>query len=100
MSLAADAVPPGSPWWLFAAGLLVTVLVAFIAARGPVWVEKAKRQIGKAPDPPQAVEKASAGEEILREWRDATQAELDQAEARVDKLEAELYRRGWDGRLP
>lgn len=110
MSLAADAPtpPPGSPWWVYAAGFLVTVLIAYVAARGPVWVEKAKGRIANKPaDPAPAVEKASAGEAILREWRDATQADLDEAEQelvrlrkRMGKLEAELYRRGWDGRLP
>lgn len=111
MSLAADAPtpPPGSPWWVYVAGFLVTVLVAYVAARGPVWVEKAKGRIGggKPADPAPAVEKASAGEAILREWRAATQADLDEAEQeiarlrkRMGKLEAELYRRGWDGRLP
>lgn len=109
MSLAADAIPPGSPWWVYVATSLVAFLVAYVAARSPVWVERAKGRIaGKAAaDPPAAVEKANAGEAILREWRDATQAELDEAEqendalrARIARLEAELYRRKWDGRLP
>lgn len=109
MDLAADAPPPGSPWWVYVAGFLVTVLVAYVAARSPVWVEKAKSRLGggKPADPPPALEKATAGEAILREWRDATQAELNEAEQeitrlrkRMGKLEAELYRRGWDGRLP
>lgn len=108
MFRAADIPPPGSPWWVYAAGLPVTVLVAYVAARSPVWVEKAKARWGKAPDPAPALEKVAAGEAILREWRDATQAELDDAEAEIDRLqdrvrrlEAELYRRGWNGkRLP
>lgn len=102
MSLAADAVPPaGSPWWVYAITSLATLFVAIVVARGPVWVEKAKGRIGKsAADPPAAVEKGPAGESILREWRDATQKDLDEAEERIRKLEAELHRRGWDGRLP
>jgi flagellar motility protein MotE (MotC chaperone) len=112
VSLAADAPPPGSPWWVYVAGFLVTVLVAYVAARSPVWVEKAKGRIAKPAEPAAAIdkpgaEKATAGESILREWRDATQAELDEAEQeitrlreRMGKLEAELYRRGWDGRTP
>ncbi|WP_410676643.1 hypothetical protein [Amycolatopsis sp. cmx-4-68] len=109
MSLAADAPPPGSPWWVYVAGFLVTVLVAYVAARSPVWVEKAKGRLGggKPADPAPALEKATAGEAILREWRNATQADLDEAEQeiarlrkRMGKLEAELYRRGWDGRVP
>ncbi|WET79227.1 hypothetical protein P3102_35250 [Amycolatopsis sp. QT-25] len=113
MSVAAEAIPPGLPWWVYAATSLVTLLVAYVAAKSPVWVEKAKGRIGKAPDPPPTVEKTSAGESILREWRDATQADLDEAEQkndlllgridqlqeRIRQLEAELHRRGWDGRL-
>lgn len=94
---------------MYVVGFIVTVLVAYIAARSPVWVERAKVRFGssKAADPPAALEKTTAGEIVLREWRDATQAELDEAERKNDqlqkrtrKLEAELYRRGWDGRLP
>lgn len=104
---AAELPPAGSPWWVYVAGFFVTALVAYVAARGPVWVERAKQRIGKATDPPPALEKAATGEAILREWRDATQKELDEAEKlnqrqakRISKLEAELYARGWDGRLP
>jgi hypothetical protein len=99
---------------VYVAGFLVTVLVAYVAARSPVWVEKAKARLGKQPAAPApaveaaaGAEKGTAGEAILREWRDATQADLDEAEQelsrlrkRMGKLEAELYRRGWDGRLP
>ncbi|UUV34373.1 hypothetical protein NQK81_13260 [Amycolatopsis roodepoortensis] len=110
MSLAAaDAIPPGSPWYVYAITSLVAFLVAYVAARSPVWVEKAKGRIaGKAAaDPPAAVEKVNAGEAILREWRNATQKALDEAEQdndelreRIARLEKELYARGWDGRLP
>ena len=107
MFRAAEIPPAGSPWWVYVAGFVVTVLVAYVAARGPVWAERAKQRLGKAADPPAAVEKTPTGEAILREWRDATQKELDEAEKRNDrqakrisKLEAELRARGWDGRLP
>jgi flagellar motility protein MotE (MotC chaperone) len=92
---------------VYVAGFVVTVLIAWVAARSPVWVERAKQRLGKSPDPPPALEKVGTGEAILREWRDATQKELDEAEKRIDRqakrisrLEAELRARGWDGRLP
>jgi hypothetical protein len=102
VSLAAAEPPPGSPWWVYAAGFLVTVLVAYVAARGPVWVERAKQRIRTTSDPPAAVEKAPAasGEVVLREWLRSVERKNKRLEQRVDDLEAELYRRGWDGRLP
>lgn len=102
MSLAAAEPPPGSPWWVYAAGFLVTVLVAYVAARSPVWVERAKARLGKAPDPPAAVEKAAtaSGEAVLRQWLRSVERKNRQLEERVDALERELYARGWDGRLP
>jgi hypothetical protein len=108
VSLAADIPPAGLPWWVYVGSFIVTVLIGWIAARSPVWLEKAKARIGigKVTAAPSALANATAGEAVLREWRDATQAALDEAEADVDrlqervrKLEAELYRRGWNGRL-
>ncbi|MFD8496349.1 hypothetical protein [Amycolatopsis sp. NPDC059657] len=80
------------------------MLVAIIAARGPVWLEKAKARFGKPKDTPEKL--AATGEAILREWLKETKREKEKAlkdvarlSARVDALERELYRRGWDGRL-
>lgn len=105
MTLAADAAPTG-PWWVIVGGLLVTVLVALIAARGPIWVEKAKHRLGK-PNPAEltAAQQTASGEAILREWlkqtrreRDRALREVDRLEARIKQLELELHRLGWDGR--
>jgi hypothetical protein len=101
--LAADAAPTG-PWWVIVGGLAVTVLVALIAARGPVWVERAKQRIGKAPDPLTPAQQTASGEAILREWlketrreRDRALKEVDRLEKRIKELEFELHRLGWDG---
>ncbi|WP_372672965.1 hypothetical protein [Amycolatopsis kentuckyensis] len=112
MHVAADAVPAGSPWWLSLAGLVGAILIAYIGARAPVWLEKAKLRLGssKPADPPATVEKSAAptsGEAVLREWlRDEQRTvkrlerRAEALERRADALEQELYRRGWDGRLP
>jgi hypothetical protein len=105
VTLAADAAPTG-PWWVIVGGLLVTVLVALIAARGPVWVEKAKARLGKTkPVELTPAQQTASGEEILREWlketrreRDRALKEVDRLEKRVKQLELELHRLGWDGR--
>lgn len=104
MTLAADAAPTG-PWWVIVGGLLVTVLVALIAARGPVWVERAKHRLGKAkPADLTPAQQTASGEAILREWlkqtrreRDRALKEVDRLEKRIKVLELELYRLGWDG---
>jgi flagellar motility protein MotE (MotC chaperone) len=104
--LAADAAGSAGPWWVIAGGLIVTVLVALIAARGPVWVEKAKHRLGKAkPAELTAAQQTASGEEILREWlkqtrreRDRALREVDRLEERIKQLELELHRLGWDGR--
>lgn len=104
MTLAADAAPTG-PWWVIVGGLLVTVLVALIAARGPVWVERAKHRLGKAkPAELTPAQQTASGEAILREWlkqtrreRDRALKEVDRLENRIKVLELELYRLGWDG---
>lgn len=104
MTLAADAAPTG-PWWVIVGGLIVTVLVALIAARGPVWVERAKHRLGKAkPADLTPAQQTASGEAILREWlkqtrreRDRALKEVDRLENRIKALELELYRLGWDG---
>lgn len=114
MNVAADAVSSGNPW-LIIAGIAATILVAIIAARGPVWLEKTKARFGKYKETPKQI--SSVGEAILREWLQATRSERDKAlkdvarlqrksiedtvkyQKRIDVLETELYRRGWDGRL-
>lgn len=100
MYLAADTAP-SQPWWLITAGILGTVLVAYIAARGPVWLEKVRtRHHTTTP-----AEKVAGAEEVLREWlqqalkeRDKAIKEVDRLNRRIDGLEKELYRLGWDGR--
>lgn len=101
MYLAADA-SPSQPWWLVIAGIAGTLFVAYVAARGPVWLEKVKTRHDKTSTPAQQV---AGAEEVLREWLQSTRHDLANAirenerlERRVDQLEAELYRRGWDGR--
>jgi flagellar motility protein MotE (MotC chaperone) len=104
VTLAADAAPTG-PWWVIVGGLIVTVLVALIAARGPVWVERAKHRLGKAkPADLTPAQQTASGEAILREWlkqtrreRDRALKEVDRLENRIKVLELELYRLGWDG---
>lgn len=104
MTLAADAAPTG-PWWVIVGGLIVTVLVALIAARGPVWVERAKHRLGKAKSADLTpAQQTASGEAILREWlkqtrreRDRALKEVDRLENRIKVLELELYRLGWDG---
>jgi hypothetical protein len=90
------------PTWLVLAGIAGTILVAFLAARGPVWVEKVKARHSKQTTPAQ---KVAGAEEVLREWLKVTRHDLskalkenDRLAHRIDQLEAELYRLGWDGR--
>lgn len=105
MLLAADAAGSAGPWWVIAGGLIVTVLVALIAARGPVWVEKAKHRLGKTkPAELTPAQQTASGEAILREWlkhtrreRDRALREVDRLEKRIKVLELELFRLGWDG---
>lgn len=106
MNVAADAASSGPPW-LVVASLVATLLVGLIAARAPVWLEKAKARFGKAPKelPTTPAEKAATGEAILREWleetrdeRDTALRKVDQLEHRVHQLTVELQRLGWDGR--
>jgi len=93
----------GQPWWLAVAGIAGTVLVALIAARGPVWVEKIKARRHTALSTP--TKNVSGAEDVLRAWlkatireRDKALKEVDRLERRIDELEKELYRLGWDGR--
>lgn len=105
MILAADAAP-AAPWWVIVGGLVVSVLVALIAARGPVWLEKAKARLSRNKEvPPTPAQQTASGEAILREWlkqtrreRDRALKEVDRLEERIKQLELELYRLGWDGR--
>lgn len=99
MILAADSSV--QPPWLVIAGIVGTVIVAYVAARGPVWVErhKAKRDINTP------AQKITGAEEVLREWLEATIRERDKAlkdverlGKRIERLEKELIRLGWDGR--
>jgi hypothetical protein len=98
--LAADSTPT-QPWWLIAAGIVGTILVAYIAARGPVWLEKVRaRHQTHTP-----AQKVAGAEEVLREWlhqalkeRDRALKEVERLNKRIDNLEQELWRRGWDGR--
>lgn len=100
MILAADTTP-SQPWWLVFAGIVGTVTVAYLAARGPVWLEKFKNRNSQ----PSAAQKVSDAEDVLREWLREARRERDQAlkkvenlNRRIDVLERELYSRGWDGR--
>lgn len=100
--LAADA-SSSQPWWLVVAGIAGTIIVAFVAARGPVWLEKVKERRAARPAPTPS-EKVTAAEDVLREWLEATRRDLKAAlkenerlEAKNDKLEREMWRRGWDG---
>lgn len=100
MYLAADSTP-SQPWWLIVAGIAGTILVAYMAARGPVWLEKVRaRHQTRTP-----AEKVAGAEEVLREWlqqalkeRDRALKEVERLNKRIDGLEKELYRLGWDGR--
>jgi hypothetical protein len=101
VNVAADAAPAGPPWVIIA-GFVVTVLVAIVAARAPVWLEKAKARFGKPKESPAQL--AATGEAVLRAWLKETQRQRDKAlkevnrlQERIDVLEAELYRRGWNG---
>jgi len=101
--LAADAAPQ-QPWWLVAAGIVGTVVVAYVAARGPVWVEKVKARHHQSVKQTPAQKIASA-EDVLRDWlkatireRDKALKEVDRLEKRITTLERELHRLGWDGR--
>lgn len=103
MILAADAASAG-PWWIALGGLVVTVLVAFLAARGPVWVEKAKHRLTGKPKELTPAQQTASGEAILREWlketrreRDRARKEVERLELRIKDLELELYRLGWNG---
>jgi hypothetical protein len=102
MMLAAAADSSTQPWWLVIAGIVGTTLVAYLAARGPVWVEKIK--VKRSHTRPESRQTGSA-EAVLREWlkatireRDRALKEVDRLEKRIDELEKELYRLGWDGR--
>lgn len=104
MVLAADTAT-SQPWWLVIAGITGTVLVAYVAARGPVWVEKIKARHAPTAVPLKNQSKNTTAEDVLREWLKATIRERDRAlkeverlERRIDVLEKELYRLGWDGR--
>lgn len=100
MILAADTTP-SQPWWLVIAGIVGTVAVAYLAAKGPVWLEKYKNRNNQ----PTPAQKVSDAEAVLREWlrearreRDQALKKVDQLNHRIDVLERELYSRGWDGR--
>ena len=100
--LAADA-SASQPWWLAVAGILGTVIVAYVAARGPLWLEKFKARHGKQQGT--AEQKVASAEDVLREWlhtalkeRDKALKEVERLSKRIDQLERELYQRGWDGR--
>ena len=105
MTVAADAAS-GQPWWLVAAGIVGTVLVAYVAARGPVWVEKIKARRNSLTLAPTPAEKVASAEDVLRDWlkatireRDKALKEVDRLERRISALERELLRLGWDGRV-
>lgn len=96
--LAADASP--SPSWLGVVTAVTAVAVAFLAAFGPVWLEKFKNR-----NNPVSQHKVSDAEAVLREWlqqaikeRDRALKDVDKLNKRIDQLERELWRRGWDGR--
>jgi hypothetical protein len=102
LMLAADA-SPSQPWWLVIAGIAGTIAVAYIAAKSPVWVERIKTR--REPPAPTPAQKVASAEDVLRAWLKATIRERDKAlkeverlERRIQSLERELIRMGWDGR--
>ena len=103
---AADVASAGPPW--LTVGIAVLGLVGvYVTARAPVWLERAKARFGKPKESASTpAEKAATGEAILREWladtiqeRDRAQAEVKRLTKRIEALKAELYQRGWDGRM-
>lgn len=104
MNVAADAASTGPPWLVISLAVL-TLLGVFAMAMGPVLVEKVKGRFGKPKETPAQLE--ATGEAILQKWLAETKREkamalrkVERLEVRIDALEKELYRRGWDGRLP
>lgn len=104
MFVAADPPTPSQPWWLYLIGVLGTILVAYLTARGPAWVEKIKARSHKQVEPTPA-ERVNSTDAVLREWlkaalkeRDKALREVERLNLRIDRLERELYRLGWDGR--
>lgn len=112
----ADAASPQTPIWV----QILLAILAFagitVAALSPIWSEKVKARLAQRKErrtarheegtSPTPAEKIASAEEVLREWLREAKREKEKAlrdvarlQKRIDALEQELYRLGWDGRL-
>ena len=112
----ADAASPQTPIWLQMLLGALTLAGVLLSTLGPIWLEKVKARLAQRKErrttrheqgtPLTPAEKITSAEEVLREWLRDAKREKDKAlrevarlQKRIDQLEKELYRLGWDGRL-